>query len=87
MSTKAALQDFYFTLTAIALAPISQHKFDERVYELMSKHEALALWSEERKADLYARIIEQYNPQDRHSTVEYKLGEAARLNQEVHPHG
>jgi hypothetical protein len=73
------LSDFYLMVVA-AQRHFSHGTFENQIYQLVERHPLFLGWSSERKADLYALLVESINHIDRISTVEDKVLAAYEKN-------
>lgn len=78
---------YALTLTLLITAERQQRKyadgtFEDAVYEVLEHAADLAGWSEERRADLYARIAESVTPADTIILMEQKINTCLWKNEE-----
>lgn len=71
------------TLTVLLSAcKVVPAKFEYRIYEVMSHMFELSGFSNERKADLYAILVESVTPKDTFEQMEVKVEDALAKNTE-----
>jgi 23S rRNA maturation mini-RNase III len=80
------------TLMLLVTAERQQRKyadgtFEDAVYEVIERAMLIADYSNERKADLYARIAESVTAEDKLAVLERKIGAALFANDKEFPNG
>lgn len=71
------------TLTLLlAAAQAKPHEFEYRVSEVIEQLVDIAGWSDERKADLYALLVESVNSDDKLHVIDKKVEQALAKNEE-----
>lgn len=76
-------QSLTTTLSLLLMAAQAKaHEFEYRVHEVIKNLMDLMDWSDERRADLYALLVESVTPEDGMLAVEQKVSRALVKNTE-----
>lgn len=80
------------TLTLLIISQAQQYKYQTEVsehpaYEVIERATALAGYTDEAKADLYARMAESVDPKQPLAVVQATVNKCLVENRKVYPHG